>query len=305
MTLKQIQYALMIAQCGSISKAASILFVSTPTLSEAICNLEEEIGFPLFIRSHSGMSVSREGKRFLEDAGNIMQQFDLLEKNYTKCKSIKFFSISSTHFYLTALAFSHLIEEYKDSSYKLRHLDRTKMGVIDDVAEGISDVGVLSISADSRDVTLRELKRKQLEYKVLKKVTPAAYVSINHPLADKPVLRIEELYPYPCGIFYQNEGTPLTFGEEFYHLPEQNKELYFTDGFTITVAMRENQCFSIGCGVVTEEAARFGIKAIPIIGVPPADIISIKREKRAVSEIEEQFFHYCLVELSDAVLLEE
>ena len=61
MTLQQLKYALTIADCGSMNEAAKTLFLSQPSLSETIRELETEIGFDLFVRSNRGILVTAYG----------------------------------------------------------------------------------------------------------------------------------------------------------------------------------------------------------------------------------------------------
>ena len=55
MTIQQVQYILEVSQTGSISRAASNLFLAQSNLSSAIRSLEQELGFPIFTRSNRGI----------------------------------------------------------------------------------------------------------------------------------------------------------------------------------------------------------------------------------------------------------
>jgi len=285
----------MVAKCGSLSKAAGNLFVSQPTLSETIRNLEEELGFPVFSRSHSGMTLSEEGAAFMLDAQKLFDEYGQLEAKYgSNRKQVRYFSVSSTHFYFAAIAFARMAADLNDPYYKLRLLDRSKALVISDVADGISDVGILSFTEENRSVTLRELKRQQLEYVVIKKMRPCAYISKTHPLAEKSELTLSDLDPYPCAIFYQGDDTPAFYGEEFYNVQGSDRQIYVTDNFSITVCMRKTNCYSIGCGVVTGEPAAIGITARPIADIPETTVIYIHRAKKVLSELGERFISNCI-----------
>ena len=82
MTLQQLKYALTIADCGSMNEAAKTLFLSQPSLSETIRELETEIGFDLFVRSNRGILVTPEGEEFLGYARQVTEQFTLLTSRY-------------------------------------------------------------------------------------------------------------------------------------------------------------------------------------------------------------------------------
>lgn len=64
MTLQQLHYVITISEVGSLNKAAEILYISQPSLSSAVQDLENELGFPLFHRSGKGMSLTNDGLEF-------------------------------------------------------------------------------------------------------------------------------------------------------------------------------------------------------------------------------------------------
>ena len=80
MNITQIQYVLAVAECGSISRAASKLFVSQPALSLQIKKLEQELGFSLFFRTAQGVSLTEEGNLFCADARAVRQAWDTLRE---------------------------------------------------------------------------------------------------------------------------------------------------------------------------------------------------------------------------------
>ena len=64
MTLQQLKYAIAVADQGSMNEAAKSLFISQPSLSGAIKEMEKELGFELFLRTSRGIVVTPEGERF-------------------------------------------------------------------------------------------------------------------------------------------------------------------------------------------------------------------------------------------------
>ena len=71
MTLQQLKYALTIADCNSINEASKQLFISQPSLSETIRELETELGFDIFLRSNRGIVITPEGEEFLAVDGAV------------------------------------------------------------------------------------------------------------------------------------------------------------------------------------------------------------------------------------------
>ena len=83
MTLQQIFYAITISDYGSMNKAAEALFISQPTLTNAVKELENEVGINIFNRSGKGVVPTQEGEEFLTYARQLYQQYELLMNKYT------------------------------------------------------------------------------------------------------------------------------------------------------------------------------------------------------------------------------
>ena len=111
MTLQQLKYALTIADCGSMNEAAKTLFLSQPSLSETIRELETEIGFELFVRSNRGILVTPEGEEFLGYARQVTEQFTLLTSRYIDKQVKEKFSVSMQHYTFAVKAFVETVKQ--------------------------------------------------------------------------------------------------------------------------------------------------------------------------------------------------
>lgn len=78
--LKYLQYALAVARCGSVTQAARELYLAQPNLSRAVAELEQALGFPLFIRTHQGMTLTARGERFLTEAEGMLDRLSILAR---------------------------------------------------------------------------------------------------------------------------------------------------------------------------------------------------------------------------------
>ena len=78
MTIQQLEYLLKIVECGSITKAAQQLFLSQPSLTKSIMNLENEYGIKVFARTAKGIEITPEGKDFIYYARNIITSIYIL-----------------------------------------------------------------------------------------------------------------------------------------------------------------------------------------------------------------------------------
>lgn len=78
-SLQQLKYFIEVARVGSINQAAEILFITQPSLSKAIKDIEAEVDLSLFQRSSKGISLTADGAEFLGYARQVVEQSDLLE----------------------------------------------------------------------------------------------------------------------------------------------------------------------------------------------------------------------------------
>ena len=122
MTLQQLKYIIEIVNCGSMNLAAQKLFVSQPSLSNAIKEVEEQLGFDIFIRTNKGVVLSQEGAEFLGYARQVVEQEDLLRERYLKIKPYRqLFSISTQHYAFVVNAFVSLLKKSDMENHNLTH----------------------------------------------------------------------------------------------------------------------------------------------------------------------------------------
>ena len=105
MTLQQLRYALTIAGCGSMNEAAKRLFLSQPSLSETVKELEQEIGLQIFMRSNRGIIITPEGEEFLGYARQVIDQYGILKARYVEKQRKEKFSVSMQHYTFAVKAF--------------------------------------------------------------------------------------------------------------------------------------------------------------------------------------------------------
>ena len=105
MTLQQLRYAIAVADNGSMNEAAKKLFISQPSLSGMIKDLEEELDIQIFLRSNRGILITPEGMEFLGYARQVMEQYRLMENRFIEKKVKKKFSVSTQHYTFAVKAF--------------------------------------------------------------------------------------------------------------------------------------------------------------------------------------------------------
>ena len=214
MTLQQLKYAVTVAECGTISAAAEKLFISQPSLTTAIRELESEMGVTIFSRTNRGVIVSREGEEFLGYARQILSQTQLLQERFSgQEQGEKRFAVSSQHFNFTVLAFSRLVQNFRGPRYSFHFRETTTYEVLEDVSQLRSEVGILALNEDNERFLRRMFGKLGLEFTELKRVQAELFVSAEHPLAGRRFVTVEDVSPYPCITFEQGEHNGQFFFE--------------------------------------------------------------------------------------------
>lgn len=214
MTLQQLKYAVTVAECGTISAAAEKLFISQPSLTTAIRELETEMGVTIFSRTNRGVIVSREGEEFLGYARQILSQAQLLQERFSgREQGEKRFAVSSQHFNFTVLAFSRLVQNFRGPRYSFHFRETTTYEVLEDVSQLRSEVGILALNEDNDRFLRRMFGKLGLEFTELKRVQAELFVSAEHPLAGRRFVTVEDVSPYPCITFEQGEHNGQFFFE--------------------------------------------------------------------------------------------
>ena len=214
MTLQQLKYAVTVSECGTISAAAEKLFISQPSLTTAIRELEAEMGVTIFSRTNRGVIVSREGEEFLGYARQILSQAQLLQERFSgRAQGEKRFAVSSQHFNFTVLAFSRLVQNFPGPRYSFHFRETTTYEVLEDVSQLRSEIGILSLNEDNRSYLHRLFHKLNLSFTELIRVPAQLYLSVDHPLAGRSSLTLADMAPYPCISFEQGDHNGPFFFE--------------------------------------------------------------------------------------------
>ena len=179
MTLQQLKYIVTVAQTGTITEAAGKLYISQPSLTNAIHELEKEMNIKIFNRTNKGISVSKEGEEFLSYARQILDQAAILEDKYKGDNGgRKQYCISTQHYSFAVNAFVDLIKQFGQNEYDFSLRETQTYEIIEDVARLRSEIGILFINDFNEAVIRKILKSYELEFHELihKQKTPACPV---------------------------------------------------------------------------------------------------------------------------------
>ena len=196
MTLQQLKYALTIADCGSMNEAAKQLFISQPSLSETMKELETEIGLDIFLRSNRGIVITPEGEEFLGYARQVTEQFGLLQSKYIDKKVKEKFSVSTQHYTFAVKAFVETVKQIGMEQYEFAVHETTTISVIENVKNFKSEIGVLYENDFNEKVLNKMFKENGLEFVELFSCDTFVYLWSGHPLAKQDEVHFDDLKPY-------------------------------------------------------------------------------------------------------------
>jgi DNA-binding transcriptional LysR family regulator len=265
MTIQQLKYIIKVAETGSITEAAKALFISQPSLSNAIREIEKETGLTIFTRSRQGIALTKEGLEFLGYARNVVQQMELLEDKYITNASKKIrFAVSTQHYTFTSNAFVEMIERFGQERYEFILNETQTRQIVEDVKNRFSDLGVLFISQENEAVIRKELAERNMEFHELFSAKPHAFMSVTHPLAARTAVTLEDLKPYPRLNFIQGSFASSYWSEELFSSQETEKQIRISDRGAIVNLMIGMDAYTISSGIFPSYLQGDEIVAVPV-----------------------------------------
>ncbi|MGL4694414.1 LysR family transcriptional regulator [Enterococcus larvae] len=290
MRIQQLEYLEKIAAIGSINEAAKSLFLSQPTLSNAIPELESEMGICLLHRSKSGVSLTEEGQEFLAYAKQVIDQVDLLEKRYKHGhERSSRLSISSQHYAFSVHAFVEFIHSYEDDSYQFTLRETETQNILEDVAGFRSEIGILFLSDFNRQILEKLFEEKNLVFSSLFYATPHIFISKDNPLAGRESVTLEELDELPYLSFEQGNGNSFYFAEEILSTRTYKKHIKVSDRATIFNLMVGLNGYTFSSGIISRELNDDSIVAIPLNIPDQIEIGWIKSKRGTLSTLGEHY----------------
>jgi DNA-binding transcriptional LysR family regulator len=265
MTLQQLKYVIEVARSRSINKAAQSLFISQPSLSNALKELEEEIGITIFSRTNKGIVITQEGSEFLGYARQVVEQAELLENRYTKTRSLQQnFSVSGQHYAFAVSAFVRLLKEYDRDEYEFTLRETRTYEIIDDVKNLRSEIGILYMNDFNKNVISKFLREGNLKFHELFEAKPHIFISSTNPLAKKDYVTLADLDPYPYLSYEQGDYNSFYFSEEILSTLTRPKNIKVSDRATLFNLLIGLNGYTISTGVISHKLNSKDIIAVPL-----------------------------------------
>lgn len=286
MTLQQIRYAIMVADTSSMNEAAKKLFIAQPSLSAAVRELEEEIGFSIFIRSRKGVELTTEGKEFLGYIRQVSEQYALVADRYLRKEKRKSrFGVSSQHYSFAVKAFVETVRQFGMDEYEFSMKETKTFEVIEDVKFSKSEIGIIYLNDFNEKVLNKLLAESGLEFTQLFRCDTYVYLWKGNPLAGRKCLSLEELEPYPCIAFDQGNNNSFYFAEELLSDYQYKRLIRVNDRATILNLMVGLNGYTLCSGIICEELNGQDFITVPLKTAEIMKIGYITRKNSIMSEI--------------------
>lgn len=299
MRIQQLQYVIKIVETGSMNEAAKQLYITQPSLSNAVRNLETEMGIQIFIRNPKGITLTKDGIEFLSYARQILEQTALLEERYKGDNtSRELFSVSSQHYAFVVNAFVALFNGTDMTQYELFLRETRTWEIIDDVKNFRSEIGVLFLNSYNRDVLTKLFDDNSLIATTLFTTTPHIFVSKSNPLANRKKLNMKDLEDYPYLSYDQGLHNSFYFSEEMMSQIPHPKSIVVSDRATLFNLMIGLDGYTVATGILNSKLNGDEIVAIPLDVDDVIDIVYIRHDKANLSKMGQKFIDYLLEEVS-------
>lgn len=264
MTLQQLKYVITVADSGSMNEAARQLFVSQPSLSAAIRELEKEIGFDLFVRSNHGIVITPDGEEFLGYARQVAEQFRLLSNRYIGKEAKEKFSVSMQHYSFAVKAFVETVKRAGMENYEFAIHETKTWEIIENVRNFKSELGIIYMNEFNEKVLQKILRENQLKFTELFTCDTYVYLRSGHPLAGRSVISMKDLEPYPCLAFDQGKNNSFYLAEEMKSTYDYKRIIKANDRATMLNLMTGLNAYTLCSGIICDELNGDDSRAIPL-----------------------------------------
>lgn len=283
MNIQQLRYVVAIANSGTFREAAEKMYVSQPSLSISVRDLEKELGFKIFRRTSSGTFLTRRGMEFYEKAQELVKGFDVFQNQYANPEEEKDeFSIASQHYDFlppTITAFSQQYPEYKN----FRIFESTTVQILDEVAQGHSEIGIIYLNNQNQKGIMQRIEKLGLEVIELIPFQTHIYLREGHPLAKKRELVMEDLADLPTVRFTQEKDEYLYYSENFVDTSASSQMFNVTDRATLNGILERTNAYATGSGFLDSDSVN-GITVIPLNDNLNNRMVYVKREEVDLSQ---------------------
>lgn len=290
MTLTQLKYIVTVAGEKSMNEAAKKLFISQPSLSTAIRELETEVGIEIFRRTSRGIVLTPEGEEFVGYARQVTEQCELIETKYVHKENVKRkFGVSMQHYTFAVNAFVEMVKQFGMEKYEFAVRETKTYEVIEDVKNFKSEIGILYLNEFNSKVLNKLFAEYELEFQEILRCSIYVYLWKGHPLAGQQEITLEELADYPCLSFEQGNYNSFYFAEEVLSNYQYKQLIKAIDRATLLNLMVGLNGYTLCSGIICEELNGSEYCAVKLKSDEIMSIGYLKRKGIALSELGQKY----------------
>lgn len=289
MTFQQLRYVVAVADSKSINKAAESLFITQPSLSNALKELENELGITIFSRNNRGIEITPDGEEFLGYARQMLEHYELIEERYAAGNRKRKFSVSMQHYSFAVDAFIQLVKEFGMDEYEFAVHETRTSEVIDNVRIQKSELGIIYMNEFNSKVISKILHEDELEFVPLFECSIYVYLSKTNPLAEKKIISFDDLADYPCLSFEQGDKNSFYYSEEVLSTLEYKRIIKADDRATFLNLMKGLNAYTLCSGIICQDLNGDDYTAVPFDTDEKMQIGYIKKKRMPLSRLGEKY----------------
>ncbi len=248
MKIEQLKQAILIAELKSITLAAESLFLSQPNLSLSIKKLEDELGYPIFIRNSKGVELTARGRKLIDYSKTIVLLYDQINNIGHSEDSLNriTLTIGNSHLFYVNHAVSIFYEKYAENDMRVEIYEGIREEIEDLVINRTIEIGIINIYSLHRRLVLRRLNAKGLQYFRLGSADLHIIIGEGNPLYNSPHtdISVNELRDFPLLIYDELELDPFASVVDSLNL-RQKQRFVVTERATMFDLLEKTNAFSI------------------------------------------------------------
>jgi DNA-binding transcriptional LysR family regulator len=176
----------------------------------------------------------------------------------------KSFAVSGQHYLFNVQTFAGIVLSQGGDAYEYAFRDRTTQGVIDDVSQGVSELGVLvETTRTAKDLEVA-FEKEGVEFVELIESAPRVALPASHPLVNAPVLTLGQLEDYPYIFFEQEDDAPIVFAEEALADEARHKGIACTDRASLSELIVALNGYTVTSGILVGISDGAGLATVPL-----------------------------------------
>ncbi|MFC0905590.1 LysR family transcriptional regulator [Clostridium sp. MT-14] len=198
MTIRDLEIFVAVAESGKIGSAAKKLYISQPTVSHVISQIEKEYHVKLFDRLSRKLYITEVGKEFLNYARHILANFHAME-NYLHHASEQICLHIGASLTVGSFFLGDIISKFEEKYPKIRirvYIDNSK-NIIQKIFDGTLDIAVIEGFVNSKDIIADEVYQDEM----------VLICGKNHPFASKKSIHLSDLKNRDCVLREEGSGT--------------------------------------------------------------------------------------------------